>query len=56
MKSCLKEVHLKKLDMVTEICEWTDGADLEKELVNAGMRGETGAGGRDSRRSLSVYI
>lgn len=40
--------------MITECCEWTDGADVERELVKAGLKGEAGAGGRDSRRSLSV--
>lgn len=45
--------------MFTECCEWTDGADAEIELVKPGMKGEAGAGGRDSRtggRSLSVCV
>ncbi len=45
--------------MFTECCEWTDGADAEMELVKPGMKGEAGAGGRDSGirgRSLSVCV
>ena len=45
--------------MFTDCCEWTDGADAEMELVKPGMKGEAGAGGRDSRIegwSLSVWV
>lgn len=31
--------------MITESCEWTDGVDVERELVNPGVKGEAGVGG-----------
>lgn len=45
--------------MLGKCCEQTDGADAEMELVKAGMKGEAGVGGGDSRRggrSISVCV
>lgn len=41
--------------MITECYEWTDGTDMEMELVKPGVKREAGVGGRENRRSLCLH-